>query len=128
MKSIVALALGTSLSCTAAPVLAHHSTSMFEPGKTVTVTGVIKQFQYINPHSWLIIEVVGADHAVTTWSFEAEGPQVMMRAGIRKGDLLPGTRITVSGHPMRDGRHAAAWIRAVRADGKVFDPQPSKGH
>jgi Family of unknown function (DUF6152) len=56
------------------------------------------------------------------WGFEAEGPSTLMRAGIRKSDFSPGTKLTITGHPMRDGRPAATWISAVRGDGKAFDP------
>ena len=106
------------------PILAHHSGAMFDDKKEVTVTGVVKEFQYTNPHSWLIVEVKGPDGKVTTWGFEAEGPSTLQRAGIRKSDLAPGTPVTVVGHPMRDGRPAAAWVRAIRmTDKKEFVPR-----
>jgi hypothetical protein len=104
------------------PAFGHHSGSMFEPTKTVTLTGVVKEFQYTNPHSWLIVYVPNKDGTGTLWGFEAEGPSTLMRAGIRKSDFSPGTKLTITGHPMRDGRPAATWISAVRGDGKAFDP------
>lgn len=118
----VAVLIG-ALSFAALPALAHHSASQFDNSKVITVKGVVKEFQDSNPHSWLIVEVLDAHGAVTTWSFEAEGPEVLLRAGIRRSDLTPGTSLTVTGHPMRDGRTAATWLKAVRADGKVFDPE-----
>jgi hypothetical protein len=105
------------------PVLAHHSPTMFDDAKTVTLEGVVKEFQYTNPHSWLLVDVTGADGKVTTWGFEAEGPTTLMMMKVRKGDLTPGTKVTISGHPMKDGRPAAAWIKAVRADGTEFYPR-----
>ncbi len=102
---------------------AHHSASMFEPVKTVTLTGVVKEFEYTNPHSWLIIDVTNADGSVTTWGFEAEGPSTLLRSGIHRSDFAPGTKVTVTGRPMRDGRPAATWEKAVRiSDGKEFNP------
>jgi hypothetical protein len=102
-------------------VEAHHSDVMFEEKKEVTLEGVVKEFQYTNPHSWLLVDVTNPDGTVTTWGFEAEGPTTMMQRGIRRGDFPPGTKITITGRPMRDGRPAAAWSKAVRAsDGKVF--------
>ena len=100
----------------------HHAANMFEPKKEITVTGVVKEFQFTNPHSWLLVDVTGADGSVVTWGFEAEGPSAMMRAGIRKSDLAPGTKVTITGRPMKNGQPAAAWVKAVRADGVVFDP------
>lgn len=114
---LIALAIVT------APVLAHHSAVMFDDETEITVSGVVKEFQYTNPHSWLLVDVTNEDGSVTTWGFEAEGPSTLMRAGIRKSDFSPGTELTITGHPMRDGRPAAAWTRATRADGKEFDPR-----
>ena len=60
--------------------MAHHSGAMFDDKKEVTVTGVVKEFQYTNPHSWLLVDVTGKDGKVTTWGFEAEGPSSLTRA------------------------------------------------
>lgn len=107
----------------AAPVFAHHSAVMFDDQKEITVSGTVKEFQYTNPHSWLLVDVTNDDGTITTWGFEAEGPSTLTRAGIRKSDFAPGTKITITGNPMRDGRPAAAWIKATRGDGKEFDPR-----
>jgi hypothetical protein len=123
MRKLLFIALGGVLSLVSLSSMAHHSGSMFEEKKTITLTGVIKEFQYTNPHSWLVIDVTGDDGKVTTWGFEAEGPSTLLRAGIKKSDFKPGTRITITGRPMRDGRPAAYWVKAVRVDdGKEFIP------
>jgi hypothetical protein len=122
MRRVLALVLGLT-ALVAAPVFAHHSAVMFDDQKEVTVTGTVKEFQYTNPHSWLLVDVKNDDGTVTTWGFEAEGPSTLTRAGIRKSDFAPGTELTITGNPMRDGRPAAAWIRATRKDGKQFDPR-----
>lgn len=121
-KLLTACALLTALLATA-PLSAHHSTAMFDDTKTITLTGVIKEFQYTNPHSWLIIEVTGDDGKVTTWGFEAEGPTTLMRSGIRKTSLPPGSKITITGNPMKDGRPAAAWIVGTLEDGTELNPR-----
>ena len=117
----------TLLACTAlaAPRLleAHHSGVMFDEEKEVTVQGVVKDFQYTNPHSWLLVDVTNADGTVTTWGFEAEGPSTLMQRRIRRSDFSPGTKLTITGRPMKDGRPAAAWVKAVRADGVTFYPR-----
>jgi hypothetical protein len=115
--------LSIGLAMFAVPGIAHHSGAMFEKVKTITVEGVVKQFQYTNPHSWLLVDVKNKDGSVTTWGFEAEGPSTLQRAGIRPSDFAVGTKLKITGHPMRDGSPAAAWVDAVRADGKRFDPR-----
>jgi hypothetical protein len=122
MRKTMACVLGTC-AMLAAPAFAHHSAVMFDDTKEVTVTGVVKEFQYTNPHSWLLIDVTEDDGSVTTWGFEAEGPSTLMRAGIRRSDFSPGTEVTITGHPMKDGRPAAAWTTATRGDGKEFNPR-----
>jgi hypothetical protein len=123
MRKILLIALAGALMVMALPGAAHHSGSMFDDQKVVTVEGVVKEFQYTNPHSWLIVDVTNDDGSVTTWGFEAEGPSTLLRAGIKKSDFAPGTKITISGNPLRDGRPAGYWIKAVREeDGKEFVP------
>ena len=111
-----------ALALMAAPSLAHHSAAMFEATKTITVEGVVKEWQLTNPHSWLIVSVRGKDGKVTEWGFEAEGPSTLLRAGIHPSDLKAGTKITITGRPMKDGQKAAIWTTATRADGKVLNP------
>ena len=76
---------------------AHHSATMFEQTRTITVEGVVKEFQYTNPHSWLLIDVTGKDGKVTTWGFEAEGPTTLMQRKVRRSDFAPGTKMTFAG-------------------------------
>ena len=103
-------------------VEAHHSGVKFEPEKQVSMEGVVKEFQYTNPHSWLIVDVTNKDGTLTPWGFEAEGPSTLMRNGVRLSDFRVGTKLTITGRPMKDGRPAAVWMKAVRADGMEFYP------
>ena len=107
----------------AVPILAHHSGAMFEKEKTVTVEGVVKEFQYTNPHSWLLVDVKNKNGTVTTWGFEGEGPSTLQRSGIRPSVFPAGTKVTMTGRPMKDGSPAAIWVLAVRGDGKKYDPR-----
>lgn len=118
------LLIGAAIAAAVAvPLVAHHSGAMFDDKKEVTLSGVVKEFQYTNPHSWLLIDVKDKDGKVTTWGFEAEGPSTLLRAGIRRSDFAPGTPVTITGHPMKDGRPAAAWVKATRTtDKKEFNP------
>lgn len=127
-RQLVRAVLGISvvlgiLGAGSAHTLAHHSAAMFDEKKTVTVEGEVKEFQLTNPHSWLLVDVKDKAGKVTTWGFEAEGPSTLARAGIKPSDLRPGTRLTITGNPMKDGRPAAIWVSAVRADGKAFNPR-----
>ena len=108
----------------AGAVRAHHSAAMFEEKRTITIDGVVKKFEYTNPHSWLWVDTTDSTGKVTTWGFEAEGPSTLQRAGIRPSEFPAGTKVTMTGRPMKDGRPAAIWVLAVRAsDGKKYDPR-----
>ena len=122
-RSLRALRVLALLMLASATVSAHHSATMFEQTKTITVEGVVKEFQYSNPHSWLLVDVTDKTGKVTTWGFEAEGPSTLQRAGIRPSEFKPGTKVTMTGRPMKDGKPAAIWVVAVRGDGKKFDPR-----
>ena len=122
-RACVGLLMGVCLAFASAPALAHHSAAMFEEKKTITVEGVVKEFQFTNPHSWLLVDVKDKSGKVTTWGFEAEGPSTLQRAGIRPSEFPVGTKLTITGRPMKDGRPAAIWEYAVRADGKKYNPR-----
>ena len=124
MIRTLVLTVFTAAAFVSAPAVgAHHSGTMFDDTKEVTLEGVVKEFQYTNPHSWLLVDVTNKYGTVTTWGFEAEGPTTLMMRKIRRSDLSPGTRVIITGHPMRDGRPAAAWTKAVLPDGAAFYPR-----
>jgi len=124
LQSIMTMTVAASfLMYLATPAGAHHSGAMFEPEKTITIKGVVKEFEYTNPHSWLWVTVTNEDKTTTDWGFEAEGPSTLFRNGIKRSDLKPGDVVTVTGRPLRDGRPGAAWVKAVKEDGRVLQPR-----
>jgi hypothetical protein len=104
--------------------LAHHAAAMFETEKTITVSGTVEEFAYVNPHAWLYVVVTDDKGEETLWGFEAEGPSALMRAGIKNNTLRPGDLVTVTARPLRDGRPAGALVSVTKADGTVLAPRP----
>ncbi len=115
--------MAAAIAALATPALAHHSGAMFDPTKTITLEGTVKEFQYTNPHSWLEILVPGPDGKVVEWGFEAEGPSTLLRAGIKAKTFTPGEKVTVMCHPMKDGRSAGSLMQVTKADGSVISPR-----
>ena len=70
----------------------------------------------------LLVDVTDANGKVTTWGFEGGGPSSLERAGIRPSDLAAGTKLKITGRPMKNGDPRAIWVDAVRPDGKYFNP------
>ena len=108
------------------PVSAHHSSAGYDRDHDVELAGTIKEFQYTNPHSWLIVAVVGKGGETVDWGFEAEGPSTLLRAGIKISLLKPGEKVVVKGHPLKDGRPAAGLVSVAKADGSVFSPDAAR--
>jgi hypothetical protein len=119
------LALAVAATCALSlRVVAHHSGAMFDHTKTIAVHGTLKEFQYTNPHSWLMVMVVSANGSTVEWGFETEGPSTLMRAGIKPKSFRPGDELTVTANPMRDGRPAGSLISVTTADGTVYTVHP----
>lgn len=104
----------------ARPALAHHSRAMFDMAKNITYRGFVKEYQWRNPHSYIVI-TVGADakdrSTVGTWNIEASSINVMVEQGWNQATYKPGDPITVVAHPMKNGSKGALLFYAVRPDG-----------
>jgi Family of unknown function (DUF6152) len=114
-------------SCLAAPSHAHHSAAMFDAKKEVSVTGTVTEFQYTNPHAWLMVAAADPAGKVTNWSIELGAPAMIERMGIRKSTFPVGEKVTIRFRPMLDGRPAGEFTSAETADGKTvgFRPPPA---
>jgi hypothetical protein len=104
----------------ARPSFAHHSRSMFDVAKNVTYRGVVKDYQWQNPHSHIVI-TVGADatdpSTVGTWDIEASSVGIMVSQGWSQMTYKPGDPITVVAHPMKNGSKGALLFYAIEPDG-----------
>jgi hypothetical protein len=113
--SIVAI-----LALTAAPfATAHHTYAMFDPLKSVTLTGTLKEFQWTNPHCFIQLLVSGQG-APAEWSIQMDSPQGIYRRGWRPRTLKPGDKITLVIRPTRDGSHSGRYVSGTGPDGKAL--------
>jgi hypothetical protein len=83
--------------------LAHHSFALFDQTKQVTLVGTVKEFQWTNPHCWLVLDVKAGSGEGQEWSLEALSPNVLGRNGWKKNSMKPGDHVTVVVNPTRDG-------------------------
>ncbi|HTM96936.1 MAG TPA: DUF6152 family protein [Croceibacterium sp.] len=114
-------ALAGALALTAigvAPVAAHHSFAMFDMTKDVTITGTVRQFQWTNPHSYIQLMVPDASGKQVEWSLEMGAPMYLYARHWRPGSLKPGMRITITLHPLRNGKPGGVVQTVTTADGK----------
>ena len=95
--------LGVSLLAGAVPVVAHHAfSSEFDANRPVKLTGTVTQMEWVNPHSWIHIDVKRPDGTAESWAIEGATPNTLLRRGLRKRDLLAGTVIRVDGYQAKD--------------------------
>jgi hypothetical protein len=103
-----------------APAIAHHSFAMFDMQKEVTAKGVVKEFQWTNPHSWVQIEIKNDKGGTDEWALEALSPNVLSRMGWKRNSLKAGESVTVVFHPARDGSHGGHLLNVTLADGTTI--------
>ena len=128
------LAIAFSLLAAASPTWAHHAfAAEFDSQKPVKLKGTVAKVEFINPHSWIHIDVKDADGKVTRWMVEGGSPNALFRRGVTKNDLPVGTEISVDGYQAKDGSNRANGRDITLTDGrKLFvggsnpDEQPGK--
>ena len=119
--SIRTICLASMISLCAAGAQAHHSFAMFDPDKSITLSGTVKDFTWGNPHTWINVTTVD-EGASKTWGIECGSPNMMIRQGWKSSLLKPGDRVSVVVHPMRDGTTTGSLVRITLADGRVLGP------
>jgi hypothetical protein len=116
---VVAAVVVASLFVAAAPVWAHHAfAAEFDIGKPVKLSGKVTGMEWINPHSWIHIDVVGPDGKVTNWMVECGSPNIMLRRGFTKRSLEVGSEISIVGYQAKNGENKANGSSVTFADGK----------
>ena len=118
-NKLFVLATGVGLLLAAAPVWAHHAfAAEFDASRPVKLKGVVTQWELVNPHSWIHIDVKNEDGTVTNWMIEGGSPNALLRLGLNKRSLPPGTEIVVEGYQAKDARALAVGRNITFPDGK----------
>ena len=120
MRLIALSAVLGAVFINATPSLAHHSNVAFEVTKVITISGVVKAFQWRNPHTWVVLAVDDGKGGKVDWAVEGRAPGVLLRAGWTKNSLQPGEMITVDFSPAKDGSKTGLVARVTKADGTIL--------
>ncbi len=117
------VAVGIATACvvwlSAESVLAHHAfAAEFDADKPVSFRGTVAKMLWVNPHSWIYINVKKPDGQLETWAVEGGTPSVLFRRGLTKESLKPGTEVVVDGYRAKDGSMRANGRAVTLADGR----------
>jgi len=117
-KQLAALTLVASLPLSA---FAHHSFAVFfDSQKSITITGVVTEYKFVNPHGVIVLNVRNDAGVVEQWKIETNSPSILRRPGWAPDTLKAGETITVEGWPGRNDAHYARLRSAKRANGEVI--------
>ena len=118
-RSFSVVGLAAALLAAALPAAAHHSfAAIFDAAKPVKVTGTFTRLEWMNPHTWMYVDVKNDAGAIEAWAFELGSPNRLMRYGWNQDSLPTGTTVTVTGSRARDGSLKAAADKVMLPDGK----------
>src|ERR1700728_2095083 len=124
MKNIFKISLVAVLALLATTsASAHHSRSMFDQAKQVTLAGTVKEFQWTNPHCWIQVLVPDPNNPSAEsieWGVEMGAPVELMRKRWKPGSLLPGYKLAILVNPLRDGQHGGLVLSVTGPDGKII--------
>ena len=117
--TVILVMAGIVFGAAVAPVRAHHAfASEFDARKPVKFTATVTKMEWINPHSWMHVEVKKPDGTVENWMIEAGSPNSLFRRGINKNTVKPGMVVVVDGYQARDGSRRANGRDVTLPEGK----------
>lgn len=104
----------------AAPVFAHHSDAIYDKDNLVTVTGTVAQFDFMNPHEVIYLDVKGDHGKPDQWIVFGSAPVVLARVGWNKNTIKSGEKISIIGFQFKDGRKGMLQLKVVQSNGKLL--------
>jgi hypothetical protein len=107
----------------ALPAVAHHSNSAYQVDEIITLEGTVVEWQWINPHTWLVMSVEDGGEQVE-WLVEGRAPGILGRAGWSPEVLQPGESVTVHASPSKDGSLVGIIARVTKSDGTILGNRP----
>jgi hypothetical protein len=127
VRRLAMLLTAGALALTAGPILAHHSFAMFDRDNQIDLEGVLQEFRFVNPHTFIYLAVKQDDGNTVTWSLEGQSPAALVRNGWSSKTLKAGDELKMRIAPLRSGAPAGAWApnQISFRDGRALDASQS---
>src|SRR5260370_27092028 len=122
-RAFTLLAMAVGLFAVSTPIFEHHGASAYDMKKLTILKGTVTDWQFMNPHSEIFLEVKGVDGKIEKWSAEAASMVTMSRLGWTKTLFKPGDQITIVGNRAKNGSPTMRLSKVVLANGKEFAVQ-----
>jgi uncharacterized protein DUF6152 len=101
--------IGGSLIAMGGAAMAHHSFAMFDTDNQIELEGVVREFKYTSPHTFILLEVKAQDGSTTVWNLEGGTPSALVRDGWSSQSLKPGDELKMMVAPLRSGAPGGSW-------------------
>ena len=128
MKGLIVAGSLVIALCIASSAYAHHSAAGIDTTKTVTTEGIVKQFKWGNPHSWLEIEVPNSKGGTEIWNLEMNPPAFLVRAGWKSTTVKAGDKIKFTARPFKNGDPGGLFVNVTLPDGRVLGQNAPRGN
>ena len=121
LARLVFFVVGVTLLVGTPRLSAHHAFSAeFDADRPIELHGTVSKTEWINPHSWIHVDVEGEDGQVVTWAIECGAPNSLMRRGLNKNSVPVGTELVIEGFGAKDGSTTANARDITLPDGSTF--------
>jgi hypothetical protein len=108
------------------PMLAHHSFTMFDMSRSLTLVGTVTDFQWTNPHVYIEIDVPNDKGATNHWSIEMGSPSILIQSGWKFKSLHKGDKVTLVINPLKNGQSGGFLSKATLPDGRTLGNGPGR--